>query len=405
MKINAKSLVDTVMSFRWDSSVGRHEENFFCKINVWRDADLLPRKVKDKFLKSSEGDEFAVALNRGEIFSYKDENVIKVAIDQFQPPVSPITKINPRLGRFYPLGYFTGIEGVFPQNIKPVRIIDIDEKYITIDKNVPISKYNLDLSVKIQRIIDKSGKLEGECKSWCEISLENGPGMQVPYNDDKSTDFQLQDPQSFSREDEADDTVFYSEPRLTTHIDSKAHEHLLNLYKRILPQNGRILDLMSSYQSHIPGDKNFYEIVGLGLNKEELRANPLLNEIVIHDINKEAKLPLSDEEFDCVVCDLSIEYMIRPLDIISEIKRVLKKDGIISISFSNRYFPPKVIKLWKELHDFERIGYVLELLSRTHGFKDFQTFSYRGWIRPFDDKYFGSAIFSDPLFVVTAKKS
>jgi len=403
MQVNSKSIVDTVMSFRWNSTIGVHEENHFCRVNVWRDCGLLPSKVKDKFLNSAEGDEFTVNLKAGEVFRYNDTNIIKVRRYQFRPPISMETDIKPKIGRFYPLGYFTDIAGVYPQNIKPARIIHIDETYITIDRNVPIARYDLDLTIKIERIVGKADKLQGECRCWCEIALDDGPGMQIPYNNIR-TEFQLDEPQSFSRESETDDQEFYSEPRLTTHIDSRCHENLQSLYEKIIPENSRILDLMSSYQSHMPEDKN-YHMVGLGLNSEEMKANPQLKEFVVCDINKEPKLQFADNSFDCVVCDLSIEYLVKPLSVISEIKRVLKKGGLLSFSFSNRYFPPKVIKLWKELHDFEKMGYVLDLLLQDGGFKDFQTFSFRGWYRPFNDKYFESAFFSDPLYVVTAKKS
>lgn len=81
---------------------------------------------------------------------------------------------------------------------------------------------------------------------------------------------------------------------------------------------------MSSYQSHIPENENL-KVVGLGLNEEEMKQNPRLSEYLIHDLNSEPRLPFADEEFDTVVCDLSIEYVTKPVELVAEIKRVLKK--------------------------------------------------------------------------------
>lgn len=191
--------------------------------------------------------------------------------------------------------------------------------------------------------------------------------------------------------------------RITTHIDAKAHENLVSLYSKILPLEGKVLDLMSSYQSHIPESREI-EVVGLGLNEEEMSLNKRLKGFVIHDLNENPKLPFHDEEFHAVVCDLSIEYVIKPIELIAEINRILKKDGVLTVSFSNRYFPPKVIKLWTDLHEFERMGYVLELLLRDGRYKNFKTFSIRGAKRPLDDKYFGLTQVSDPIYVVYAEK-
>lgn len=102
---------------------------------------------------------------------------------------------------------------------------------------------------------------------------------------------------------------------------------------------------------------------------------------------------------------LNIEYVTKPFELIKEIRRILKKDGIFTVSYSNRYFPTKVIKIWTDLHEFERIGYVLELILRDGGFNNFKTFSVKGFRRPYDDKYFGCTLFSDPLYLVYAEKT
>lgn len=402
-RIGEDSKAEVLFKFKWNSHIGEHEEVYLCKINIWRECDLLPEKVRELILGRKEGETFSAEFKKGEIFNYSDEKILKLRSYQFDPPLIFKTKIKPRLGRFYPFGFFRGINGVFPQNVIPVRVIGIDEDNLVIDTNVPIAKYDLHMEAQVLKVSKKILELGGTCRDWFSMALENGPGMQVRYNG-LPTDFELENPETFRREDETDDKIFYKTPRITTHIDSKAHENLLGIYSKILPQEGKILDLMSSYQSHIPENKKL-EVIGLGLNEEEMRLNKRLNGYVIHDLNENPTLPFNDNEFDAVVCDLSIEYVIKPFELIAEIRRILKKDGVFTASFSNRYFPPKVIKLWTELHEFERMGYVLEILLRDGGYKNFKTFSVRGMDRPIYDKYIGTTSVSDPLYVVYAQKA
>lgn len=44
---------------------------------------------------------------------------------------------------------------------------------------------------------------------------------------------------------------------------------------------------MSSWTSHLPADLKFGRLVGIGMNKEELQANPLLTERLVMDLNEE----------------------------------------------------------------------------------------------------------------------
>lgn len=402
--IDIKSKVEAIFTYKWASLVGEHWENYFCNINVWRDLDLLPDKLKDNLIGKKSGDCFEVLFKQGEVFPYSKENIIDIDRTQFLPPKSFKT-IEPHAGRFYPLGFFRKLKGVFSTSIQPIRLVGIDNysHKLTIDTNIPIAKYDLSLNILIKDVIQKSSGIGGECKDWYAVSLENGPGMQVRF-DGFPTDFEFDNPESFQREDETDDKMFYEQPRITTHIDAVCNKNLVELYNYILPQDGKVLDLMSSVQSHFPENKNYY-VTGLGLNIEEMRQNVVLKEYLIQDLNKNPFLPFKDEDFDIVVCDLSIEYVIKPFELIKEIKRILKTCGIVTFSFSNRYFPPKVIKLWVDLHEFERMGYILEILLMDGGFKNFKTYSYRGYPRPYYDKYFRHILFSDPLYVVYAQKA
>ena len=109
----------------------------------------------------------------------------------------------------------------------------------------------------------------------------------------------------FRREDEAPDVRFYAQPRLVTHIDEAAIAAVTQLYREYLPAGGAVLDLMSSWVSHLPADITYSRVVGLGMNRTELAANPRLDGYVVHDLNRNQRLPFADAEFDAAAISRS----------------------------------------------------------------------------------------------------
>jgi SAM-dependent methyltransferase len=187
---------------------------------------------------------------------------------------------------------------------------------------------------------------------------------------------------------------------MVSHVDQAASNQIGQLYRRLLPAGGRVLDLMASWESHLAPDHGLGEIVGLGMNDDELAANPLFAERKVHDLNLNPKLPYRDAEFDAVVCSLSVEYLIKPFDVFAEVARVLRPGGRFVVTFSNRWFPPKVVRVWEGMHEFERPGLVLEYFLRDGLFAGLETWSVRGLPRPADDKYANRLGDSDPVFAV-----
>jgi SAM-dependent methyltransferase len=125
---------------------------------------------------------------------------------------------------------------------------------------------------------------------------------------------------------------------------------------------------------------------------------------VVHDLNADTRLPFETNNFDAVVNTASVEYLIEPLTVFREVARILRPGGYFIVTFSNRWFPTKAIRIWQELHEFERMGLVLEYFLRAGGFTDLQTYSLRGLPRPHDDKYFPDLRFSDPVYAVWGRK-
>ncbi|NES77623.1 MULTISPECIES: class I SAM-dependent methyltransferase [unclassified Okeania] len=158
--------------------------------------------------------------------------------------------------------------------------------------------------------------------------------------------------------DDSDDRLFYSYPRFVTHVDEGFIDQLTNLYRDRLKPHTRILDMMSSWVSHLPQDMEFAHVEGHGMNEEELAKNRQLNHYFVQDLNKDLKLPFPDQDFDAVVNCVSIQYLQYPDAIFYEIYRILKPGGIAIISFSNRMFYQKAISAWRDGSETSRVELV-----------------------------------------------
>jgi SAM-dependent methyltransferase len=163
------------------------------------------------------------------------------------------------------------------------------------------------------------------------------------------------DPNLFRRIDESDDADFYAEPRLVTHIDDATIAALTAFYREALPPGGAILDLMSSWVSHLPADVAFARVAGLGMNRVELEHNPRLSDHVVHDLNAAPELPYEDASFDAVINAVSIQYLTRPTDVYASVFRVLKPGGRALIATSHRCFPTKAVMAWHTLSLADRM--------------------------------------------------
>jgi hypothetical protein len=173
-------------------------------------------------------------------------------------------------------------------------------------------------------------------------------------------------PWAFQKEDPGDDAAFYAEARLVTHIDDAAIAALADFYRHMLPA-GRVLDLMSSWVSHLPDDVAFAEVIGHGMNAEELAANPRLDRRFVQDLNRDPKLPLADASLDAATMCVSVQYLQHPVEVLSDVKRALKPGAPLLISFSNRCFPTKAVAVWMAL-DHAGHAALVELYLRTAGF-------------------------------------
>ena len=163
--------------------------------------------------------------------------------------------------------------------------------------------------------------------------------------------------------DNADDALFYDYPRFVTHVDDRFIEQLTNLYRQRLESNTRILDLMSSWVSHLPKEMQFAHVEGHGLNAEELAKNPRLDHYFVQNLNQQQVLPFADQSFDAVISTVSVQYLQYPEAIFIEIHRILKVGGIAIISFSNRMFYQKAIQAWRDGSESDRTKLVFKYFA------------------------------------------
>lgn len=168
--------------------------------------------------------------------------------------------------------------------------------------------------------------------------------------------------------DNTDDNLFYAYPRFVTHVDEGFIQQLTDLYRERLQPNTRILDLMSSWVSHLPEEIDFAHVEGHGLNAEELQRNPRLNNYFVQNLNENPGLPLPDQSFDAVLNCVSVQYLQYPEAVFSEIHRILKPGGIAIISFSNRMFYEKAIQVWRDASEPGRLELVKRYFSSVPGF-------------------------------------
>ncbi len=165
-------------------------------------------------------------------------------------------------------------------------------------------------------------------------------------------------PEFFRRFDERPDEHFYAPPRLVTHIDDATIEALTAAYRELLPASGRILDLMSSWVSHLPAEVPYARVAGLGMNREELAANGRLTDHAVHNLNEHPTLPYEDGTFDAVVNAVSVQYLTHPAEVFRDIRRVLTPGGIAVVAISHRMFAEKAIALWQSIAMEDRVRLV-----------------------------------------------
>lgn len=395
-RISKHTLGSLEFELTWKCDVATHKEVFHAEnVNFWR--DLFPNVVTNELMGCQPKDRCRFVFSSGEMMpSYDTKQVLDIPTIQFERRKLNGHRIEPRMGRFYPRGLLKGLANIYNCNTEPFRCVGVDSSKLSVDLNHPLADRATGLQVTVVDVQENDDERGGRLTDWIE-TITNGPGMQARFGE-RPTDF-FSD-HTFLRNDESEDSIFYAKPRLVTHIDSQAQAIIKALYVRYLRPGMHVLDLMSSWKSHVPESLPLGSLVGLGLNVEEMADNPQLTEYVVHDLNTEPCLPFEDRRFDAVICTVSVEYLTRPFEVFRDVARILRPEGLFIQTFSNRWFPPKAVRIWEELSEFERMGLVLEYYLESGSYNNLKTCSDRGWPRPETDRYYPGLLTADPVYAV-----
>jgi SAM-dependent methyltransferase len=382
----------------WQANgVAHRNRQYFEKINFWR--DIFPGGLSSS-LPASNGGWVSEQFPAGELVPpWSASNIHTVGRSTLKLERKNGPPVQLHAGRHYPRYIAAGLADIHAGNMQPLRVIAIDGDKVTLDLNHALARAPLTVSARIDRRIDMTGEHGGHCLDAAQALIDTGAGMETFDPDDL---VYLAGEHPFARLDERGDSLFYSQPRLVQHIDATAISQITGIYSDFLTNGMRVLDLMSSWVSHLPDDRDL-AVTGLGMNEDELARNPQLVQGVRHDLNDDPRLPFPDNHFDAVVCTVSIEYLTDPASVMRETARILKPGGPFIVTFSDRWFPTKVIGIWNELHPFERMALVLEYFHMAGNFHELATASVRGFPRPADDKYADRLSLSDPVFAVSGR--
>ncbi|GMQ06152.1 hypothetical protein CsSME_00050849 [Camellia sinensis var. sinensis] len=233
-------------------------------------------------------------------------------------------------------------------------------------------------------------------KSFAASARQKSAIEQVLKNVEWPEQFPFKE-EDFQRFDESPDTSFYESPRFVTHIDNPAIAALTKYYSEVFPPSTTpgiaILDMCSSWVSHFPAGYKQDRIVGMGMNEEELKRNPVLTEYVVQDLNVNPKLPFEDNSFDVITNVVSVDYLTKPMDVFKEMSRILKPGGLAVMSFSNRCFWTKAISIWTSTGDADHAMIVGSYFHYAGGFEPPQAVD----ISPNPGR-------SDPMYIVYSRK-
>ncbi|CAK9326703.1 unnamed protein product [Citrullus colocynthis] len=245
------------------------------------------------------------------------------------------------------------------------------------------------------QFMNMSGSLVG-AKSFVASARQKNAVEEILKNVDWPEQFPFRE-EDFQRFDETPDPNFYESPRFVTHIDDPAIAALTKFYSEVFPPSDTpgvsMLDMCSSWVSHFPAGYKQERVVGMGMNEEELKRNPVLTEYIVQDLNVNPKLPFEDNSFDVITNVVSVDYLTKPLSVFKEMSRVLKPGGLAIMSFSNRCFFTKAISIWTSTGDADHIMIVGSYFHYAGGFEPPQAVD----ISPNPGR-------SDPMYIVYSKK-
>jgi len=204
-----------------------------------------------------------------------------------------------------------------------------------------------------------------------------------------------------TKTDISDDEIFYQQPRFVHHLSDSFRNRLTSLYSEYLLNHHIILDLMSSWVSHLPSNISYKKVIGHGMNEAELSSNERLDRFFVQNLNKKQNMPIEDSSVDVGLIVAGWQYLQYPEKVSLELSRVIKSDSLLIISFTNRAFWTKAPNIWTYSSEEKRIEYVTSVLT-SNGWRIEKILNEKTQ----DKKLFGFySSESDPFFSVIARNN
>ena len=204
-----------------------------------------------------------------------------------------------------------------------------------------------------------------------------------------------------NKSDISDDGIFYQQPRFVHHLSHSFRNRLTSLYSEYLLNHHIILDLMSSWVSHLPSNISYKKVIGHGMNEAELSSNERLDRFFVQNLNKKQNMPIEDSSVDVGLIVAGWQYLQYPEKVSLELSRVIKSDSLLIISFTNRAFWTKAPNIWTYSSEEKRIEYVTSVLT-SNGWRIEKILNEKTQ----DKKLFGFySSESDPFFSVIARNN
>ena len=204
-----------------------------------------------------------------------------------------------------------------------------------------------------------------------------------------------------TKTDISDDEIFYQQPRFVHHLSDSFRNRLTSLYSEYILNHYIILDLMSSWVSHLPSNISYKKVIGHGMNEAELSSNERLDKFFVQNLNKKQNMPIEDSSVDVGLIVAGWQYLQYPEKVSLELSRVIKSDSLLIISFTNRAFWTKAPNIWTYSSEEKRIEYVTSVLT-SNGWRIEKILNEKTQ----DKKLFGFySSESDPFFSVIARNN
>ena len=208
-------------------------------------------------------------------------------------------------------------------------------------------------------------------------------------------------PYDRNKSDISDDEIFYQQPRFVHHLSDSFRNRLTSLYSEYLLNHHIILDLMSSWVSHLPSNISYKKVIGHGMNEAEFSSNNRLDRFFVQNLNKKQNMPIEDSSVDVGLIVAGWQYLQYPEKVSLELSSVIKSDSLLIISFTNRAFWTKAPNIWTYSSEEKRIAYVTSVLT-SNGWKIEKILNEKTQ----DKKLFGFYTSeSDPFFSVIARNN